>query len=145
MKLIIAGGRDLKISINFLKGIMVAYGINLEDITEVVCGEASGVDTAGKQFANRFGIPVKSFPYKSDLGKAGGPARNREMAEYADALLLIWNCHSRGSANMKMEANVRGLPVWEVILSNPPAKKLLKERRIYGLERSTGDMREAHP
>jgi len=130
MKLIIAGGRDLKVTMNLLRGIMVAYDIDLASIKEIVCGEASGVDAAGKGFALGFNIPVKSFPYKSELGKAGGPVRNREMAQYGDALLLIWNCHSRGSASMKTEALKEGLPIWEVILANPPAKKLLKENGL---------------
>jgi len=130
MKLIIAGGRDLKLSLNFLRGVMTAYGIDISKIKEIVCGEATGADAAGKGFAHHYSIPVKSFPYKSELGKAGGPVRNREMAEYGDALLLIWNCHSRGSNSMKTEALKKGLPIWEIILSNPPAKKHLKERGL---------------
>ena len=131
MKLIIAGGRDLKLSLNFLRGVMTAYGISINEIKEIVCGEATGADAAGKGFAQFYGIPVKSFPYKSELGKAGGPIRNREMAEYGDALLLIWNCHSRGSASMKTEALRKELPVWEIILTNPPSKKSLKERGLF--------------
>lgn len=130
MKLIIAGGRDLKISLNFLKGILAAYELDYNKISEIVCGEATGVDTAGKRFGHRLNIPVKSFPYESDKGKAGGPIRNRKMAEYGDALLLIWNCHSRGSANMKSEAQKQGLPIWEVILTNPPSQKMLKEKEL---------------
>jgi hypothetical protein len=41
------------------------------------------------------------------------------MAEYADALLLIWNGESRGSANMKENMVKLGKPVYEVILKEP--------------------------
>jgi hypothetical protein len=45
------------------------------------------------------------FPAKWDkYGKAAGPLRNREMAAYADALILVWDGKSRGSANMLAEA-----------------------------------------
>ena len=64
------------------------------------------------------------------VGKAGGPVRNAAMAEYGESLLLIWNCYSRGSASMKTEAVKRGLPIWEVILPNPPSQKRLKEKGL---------------
>jgi hypothetical protein len=41
------------------------------------------------------------------------------MAEYADALLLIWDGSSRGSANMRQQMERRGKPVYEVILRGP--------------------------
>lgn len=135
MKLIIAGGRDLSVSFNFIKGIFTHYKIPIEGITEIVHGDASGIDHCGKMFAGMLSIPCKAFPYKTELGKAGGPVRNAEMAEYAQmsvgggGLLLIWNAHSKGSASMKFEARNRNLPVWEVILCNPPAQRLLVTKK----------------
>jgi hypothetical protein len=38
------------------------------------------------------------------------------MAEEADALLLIWDGESKGSANMKKEMLFKNKPVYEVIL-----------------------------
>ena len=127
MKLIIAGSRHLRVSYNFLKGICTTYGIPIKKVTEIVCGEAEGIDTCGRRFAEKLGINVKSFPYLSDLGKAGGPIRNKKMAEYGGGLLLIWNSHSKGSANMKFEARQRELPIWEVILCNPATKRDMKK------------------
>jgi hypothetical protein len=37
------------------------------------------------------------------------------MADYGDALVLIWDGSSPGSASMKRLAQRRGLPIYEVI------------------------------
>ena len=44
------------------------------------------------------------------------PMRNREMAEYADALLAVWDGESKGTANMILEMHRMGKPVfvWRV-------------------------------
>lgn len=59
----------------------------------------------------------KEFPadWKAH-GKAAGPIRNKQMAEYADALLLIWDGESKGSASMKNEMLKLNKPVYEVII-----------------------------
>jgi hypothetical protein len=123
MKLIIAGSRTFQIDASAAVSLH-----NINNISEVVCGMAPGVDLAGKYFAENDWkldyplcsdrpIPVKEFPADWDKhGKAAGPIRNKEMAEYADALLLIWDGSSRGSANMKSEMQKLGKPVYEVII-----------------------------
>ena len=50
-------------------------------------------------------------------GKAAGPIRNRQMAEYADELLLIWDGKSRGSASMRNEMLKLHKPVHEIIVA----------------------------
>lgn len=71
------------------------------DITEVVCGEAAGADTLGKQWAELHGITVKSFPADWDrLGKKAGPIRNAEMGVYADGLIAFWDGQSAGTRHM---------------------------------------------
>lgn len=55
---------------------------------------------------------LKIFPADWDkYGRRAGPIRNREMAEYADALLAYWDGKSRGTKNMIEEARARGLKV----------------------------------
>lgn len=126
MKLIIAGSRTLDIDASC--GVSLH---NLTNITEVVCGMAKGVDLAGKYFAENdwkqdyplcsdYKIPVAEFPADWDKhGKSAGHIRNAEMAKYADALLLIWDGESRGSANMKAQMERLGKPVYEVIIKGP--------------------------
>lgn len=111
MKVIIAGSRDIE-DINIVpKAMDRFYGVN---ITEVVSGKASGIDTLGEIWAEANDIPVKSFPANwKKYGKAAGPLRNKEMAEYADAAVVIHN-GSKGSLNMISEMKKLGKPVYEV-------------------------------
>lgn len=108
MKTIIAGIRDYaprEIDTNYLdqeKG----------QITEVVCGCASGVDEFGRRWAVANNIPVKKFPADWDrYGKSAGPIRNGQMARYAERLIAFWNGTSRGTQNMIDQATKNGLRV----------------------------------
>jgi hypothetical protein len=132
MRLIIAGSRTLDIGWH---GVDCAIRLlSVPDITEVVCGMARGIDLAGKEWARRLewedyplqsSAPIVSeFPADWDKhGRSAGHIRNGEMAKYADALLLIWDGQSRGSANMKAQMEKLGKPVYEVILKKPQVKE----------------------
>jgi hypothetical protein len=97
MRVIIAGGRDIADARLVLKGIKES-GFN---ITEVVSGGAKGIDLIGEKWAKFFKVPVKVFPANWDKnGKAAGHIRNREMAQYADALIAVWDGKSKGTKNM---------------------------------------------
>jgi hypothetical protein len=127
MKLIIAGSRSLDNYTSISKIIEEALREKDWEPAEVVCGEASGVDTVGKYWANAKDIPVKSFPAKWKDLKAGGAIvrenkygkynaragfdRNEKMAVYADALLLIWDGVSSGSMDMLDRAKKHNLQV----------------------------------
>ncbi len=90
-----------------------------EDPTEIVSGASGNVDKSGEDFARMKELRIEQFDADwYNYGKAAGPKRNREMAQYADALLLIWDGQSRGSASMKKEMLATGKPVFEVILRN---------------------------
>jgi hypothetical protein len=108
MKLIIAGGRDYK----FTKDDIAKLKPILEDVTEVVSGGAKGADRQGEIMAEFFEIPIKKFEADWDRhGKGAGPRRNREMAEYANALAIFSG--GRGTDNMFNEATKRGLTVFD--------------------------------
>ena len=118
MRLIIAGSRTLTFNISGMQDIIDNL-IPLDiDITEIVCGGADGIDTSGGHWAEFQTIKVMNFPANwIEHGKAAGPIRNAQMADYADALLLIWDGQSRGSSNMKQCMIKKGKPIYEVILS----------------------------
>ena len=128
MKLIIAGSRTLKLPIDFYHGLLSHFfSGKVCTIEEVVSGGAEGVDCSAKKlcfntyndtmFDRHFFNKYKEFPADWEAhGKAAGPIRNRQMAEYADALLLIWDGESRGSASMKKEMLKLNKPVYEVII-----------------------------
>jgi hypothetical protein len=127
MKLIIAGSRDLNPCQTFIHELIVGlfrigHEQNVTNHTqvEIVCGLAKGVDLAGRDYAlEYFDTPmsIKQFPADWEThGKAAGPIRNGQMAEYADVLLLIWDGESKGSANMKENMLKLKKPIYEVIL-----------------------------
>lgn len=112
MKTIIAGSRHITSQVEVLKAILqVPF-----QITEVVCGAARGVDMLGAQWANQCrkpSVPVKYFHAAWDThGKAAGPMRNVQMAEYADALIAVWDGKSRGTKHMIDTAKQHGLQVY---------------------------------
>lgn len=97
MKVIIAGSRNVE-DYSLVVKTVASSGY---DITEVVCGMATGVDTLGERWAVANNIPVKEMPADWNRhGKAAGPIRNKQMAEYADAAIVIWDGKSPGSRNM---------------------------------------------
>lgn len=109
MKVIIAGSRDITDYDLVVKSICQFVKYN-GPITEVICGEAPGVDSLGKKWAIDNNIPVKSFPANWDLyGKKAGPIRNKEMAKYAaesnGGCLAIQQNDSKGTQSMITLAN----------------------------------------
>lgn len=122
MRLIIAGGRDIYPTDFFIaktinKLIMQPLNEDFDYIKCVLCGGASGVDEAGKKWANYRDIPVEIHEAAWDrYGRQAGPRRNHEMGLHADALLLIWDGESKGSRNMKKTMEAFGKPVYEEIV-----------------------------
>ena len=103
MKLIIAGSRSITVSTILSRAILKSE-INMNIVTEIVSGNADGVDSLGEDFARVNAIPLKVFyPDWAKHGRSAGPIRNKQMAEYADVLLLIWDSTSRGSKSMLNE------------------------------------------
>jgi hypothetical protein len=91
----------------------------MDKIECIVCGEARGVDTAGREWAVKHGIRIESFPADwNQYGKSAGHKRNAKMAAYGSHLLLIWNGRSKGSANILENAQFRRLTIREKILAN---------------------------
>lgn len=97
MKVIIAGSRSIEDYSLVVKTIKNSG----YDITEVVSGCAIGPDLLGEQWARYKGLPITEIPANfGKYGKAAGPYRNKKMAEYADAAIIIWDGESRGTRNM---------------------------------------------
>jgi len=117
MKVIIAGSRTITDPLELEKAI-TASGIYLNggEITEVICGNAQGADQLGKLYAAYHNIHIKYFlPDWEKYGKAAGPIRNGEMANYAGPdgwLIALWDGVSKGTQSMFTLANARGLKVY---------------------------------
>jgi hypothetical protein len=82
-------------------------------ITEMVSGGAPGVDTLGEHWAHELGIPVSRFLADwTRYGRRAGPIRNMEMADFAEALIAVWDGKSKGTGAMIGEARRRRLQVF---------------------------------
>lgn len=108
MRVIIAGSR----TVTNYEALLSAIRDSGFVISEVVSGGAAGADALGERWALENSVPLRKFPADwATHGRAAGPIRNTEMAQYADALIAIWDGASRGTANMISTANRRGLRV----------------------------------
>jgi hypothetical protein len=120
MKVIIAGSRgitDEHLIFNAIK----ESGF---EITEVVSGGAAGVDKFGEKYANRNDIPLKIFLADWEKKKASaGIIRNAEMANYAEALIAVWDGKSKGTKNMIEIAGRKGLLVFVEVVEPTPGKE----------------------
>ncbi len=111
MKLIIAGGRNYQLSDADFAWLDRLHAQT--PVTEVVCGGATGADAGGKAWAEAKRIPVKLFlPGWTQHGYAAGPIRNKQMAEYANAVALFPG--GRGTESMRREALAAGIPIYSV-------------------------------
>lgn len=87
-------------------------------ITEVVSGTCRGPDRFGEAWAKENQVPIKQFPANWTKFKQGaGKQRNIEMANYAEALLAIWDGISSGTGHMIDTARKLGLKTQVVLLS----------------------------
>lgn len=111
MRVIVAGGREVT-DIALVESAIAASAF---EITQLVSGHASGVDTIAERWATKRGVPIKEYDVSKAewrrLGKPAGPMRNARMAAYADALIAI-PTGGPGTVSMIEEALKRGLKVY---------------------------------
>jgi len=96
LKVVIVGSRSIT-SYELVEQAVQKSGFIID---EVVSGTALGVDQLGEQYAHQHDLPIRRFPADWSLGRSAGMRRNRQMAEYADAVIVLWDGKSPGSANM---------------------------------------------
>lgn len=111
MKTIIAGSRTLNLPPDDMQRIVTRSRI---DVTEVVCGMCDGIDISGRVWGKRCGLVVTDMPatWIGPDGKrdnAAGIKRNVKMAQYAEALIAVWDGRSPGTKHMITEAQIKGL------------------------------------
>ena len=106
MKVIIAGGRNYRLTREDIDR------LDALSISEVVSGGAKGVDADGEYYADDRGLPIKRFlaDWKTH-GKAAGPIRNKQMAEYADAAILFPG--GKGTESMYKIAIKAGIEIYD--------------------------------
>lgn len=104
MKVIIAGSRNFS-NYGILKTYCNRVLSNVKEEIEIVSGTAKGADMLGEQYAIEMGYKLTRFPADWNLfGKAAGAIRNKQMADYSDALIAFWDGRSRGTLDMIYKA-----------------------------------------
>jgi len=77
-----------------------------EDVTEIVSGGARGIDRVAEKYAKDHNIKYKVFlPDYEGHGRAAPILRDREIIEYSDKILAIWDGESRGTRFMVTESH----------------------------------------
>lgn len=110
MKVIIAGSRDFNNYTLLKNNCDILLSITKENI-EIVSGGARGADSLGERYAHENNLQLKIFPANWNLGKHAGFLRNKEMADYADALIAFWDGKSKGTKMMIELAKSQNLKV----------------------------------
>lgn len=105
MKVVIAGSRSFY-NYPLLKRVIIDSRFVID---EVVNGVARGGDLCGVCYALEKNIPFINFPpdYKRYEPKIAPIIRNGQMADYADAAIIMIEDYSKGSYNMLSQMNKR--------------------------------------
>ncbi|MFD2207554.1 SLOG family protein [Kiloniella antarctica] len=108
MKVIIAGSRTID-DYDALETFVESIDWPIE---EVVSGGCRGVDELGERWAKGKNIPKKVlYADWVKYGREAGELRNRDMAEYADGLILLWDGKSPGASCMLRESSNAGIDI----------------------------------
>ena len=68
------------------------------ETTEIVTGGAMGIDRSAAKYAKKAGLTLSEFFPDYARYKKGAPLkRNRQIAEYADKAVALWDGKSKGT------------------------------------------------
>lgn len=87
--------------------------LQMPNDVEILHGDCRGVDRAAGQIAQHLGFQVRAFPADFSQGKWAGPARNKAMLDEGVQAVYLFHKNifeSRGTADMKRQAETRGIP-----------------------------------
>lgn len=90
MKLLIVGSRSIK-------SFDLSPYISTE-VDTVISGGAGGIDSLAEQYADLHRLSKYILRPRYDLyGRAAPLKRNEQMVDMADAVLIVWDGHSKGT------------------------------------------------
>jgi len=116
MKCIICGTRD----INDYSVIIEAIKESNFKITEIVSGNAHGVDRMAERYAKENNIPLHIFSAEWNIyGKYAGPIRNKKMIDFIlpdGYVIAIWDGKSKGTKNTIELAKTNNLNLYIIII-----------------------------
>lgn len=104
-RVIVAGRRDFRETSYIFSQLDSILAPIRKDIEEIVTGGAAGVDTIAAMYASARGHPLRIFQANwNKHGKAAGPIRNKQMAQYGNFLITFWDGKSKDTQNMIKQA-----------------------------------------
>ena len=90
MKLLIVGSRSIT---NFDLSPYISA-----DVDTIISGGAEGVDSLAEQYADLHRLSKYILRPRYDLyGRSAPLKRNEKMVDLADAVLIVWDGHSKGA------------------------------------------------
>lgn len=109
MRTIVAGSRTIK-DYSIVKQAIENSGF---DVTTLISGTADGVDKLAEQWAVENNVTIEQHTEDwNKWGRAAGPVKNQEMADCAEACIIVWDKVSKGTKNMMMQAIKNGLKLY---------------------------------
>lgn len=110
MRVIVAGSREINVTVEQLSIIMIDSGFAP---SMIISGNARGADKLGEDWAKLHDIQCEKYPANWDkYGKRAGLLRNEYMASKADALIALWDGNSRGTKHMIETMQKLKLPIF---------------------------------
>jgi hypothetical protein len=134
VRILIAGSRSFD-DYSMLRRKVVVHLINnsipMRDVV-IISGRAAGADALGEQFAERFGLPVETYPaawndlsaepciigtnkHGRQYNKLAGMNRNKIMVDRADHIIVFWDGKSKGTKDDINLAKKAGKPL-EIVM-----------------------------
>ena len=89
-----------------------------KNTTLIISGGAKGIDTLAEEYANEHKISkLILLPQYNLYGKAAPIKRNETMVDIADAVIIVWDGHSRGTKQTMQYATKKNKNVVLITLS----------------------------
>lgn len=137
MKLLIAGSRSYPETPEMIRLmlIMTASIFENNEVTEIISGGAKGIDKLAEKLASIKGIPFREFPADWLIyGKAAGPIRNKQMVEYCDRAIIVWDNISKGTKSTIDLLKGSGKPYTVYPISIENAADIIRWSEMFGEE-----------
>lgn len=82
------------------------------EVDTVISGGANGIDSLAEEYADKHRISKYIIRPRYDLyGRSAPLKRNEEMIDISDAVLVIWDGHSKGTQYSIKYANKKDKPI----------------------------------
>lgn len=113
-KVLIAGGREFN-DYDLLKKQcdLILKDVARRDTIVVVSGGARGADKLGEKYANEKGYTIEQYipDWNGPLGKGAGFARNKQMVDVANGVIVFWDQASKGTGHTVELAKAKNIPL----------------------------------